>query len=151
MNIQVLATTDDLSTVCQQMQPEVWGADNEMTSYQPESPRKFLESGGLLVLARDGEKIAGVVLCYVLPHPDGADTLYVHELDTHPDYRRQGVATQLMQKAVEIAKEKGLREVWLCADADNEAANKLYQSISPTEVESTLTFTYGKIEAWKSM
>lgn len=132
------------------MQPGEWGRDNEMTSYQPEKLRIFLESGGILILAKDVDpstgsgqgKIAGAALCYVLPHPAGEDSLYVHELDTHPDYRRQGVATQLMQKAMEIAKEKGCIEVWLGTETDNDAANAFYKTLKPYEIEPSVIYAY---------
>lgn len=133
---------DDLSVVCTQMQPANWAADNDMTSYKLESLKKFLERGGILLLACEGDKIAGAALCYELPHPDGNDTLYVHELDTHPDFRRRGVATQLMAEAMKRAKQRGLSEVWLGADQDNPAANALYRKLGPSEVESSVTYSY---------
>jgi ribosomal protein S18 acetylase RimI-like enzyme len=127
------------------MQPDSWAADNEMSSYQPEHMRRFLERGGLFVTVMDEEKIAGAALCYELPHPDGDDTLYVHELDTHPAYRRQGVGTMLMEEVFRIAKERGLAEVWLATETDNDAANGLYRKLQPWEVEQSVTYTY-KVE-----
>ena len=82
------------------------------------------------------------MLCYVLPHPAGEDALYVHELDTHPDYRRRGIATQLMQEVQKIAREKGLMEVWLGTETDNDAANGFYRSLNPSEVEPCIIYTY---------
>jgi ribosomal protein S18 acetylase RimI-like enzyme len=113
-----------------------------MSSYKPEHLRRFLERGGLLILAWDGDRIAGAALCYELPHPDGDDTLYVHELDTHPDYRRQGVATQLMEECFRIAKVRQLEEVWLATETDNDAANALYKSLKPYEIERSVTYSY---------
>lgn len=142
LELQQVASRDSIEAICQQMQPEVWGDDNEMTSYQPESLQKFLESGGVLILAKDGEKIVGAALGYIHRHPDGNDSLYVDELDTHPDYRRQGVATHLMNKAGEIAKEKGCTEVWVSTETTNETADKFYCSLDPYEVEPSYIYTY---------
>jgi diamine N-acetyltransferase len=142
MTIRQVKISDDLSSICAQMQPSNWDKANDMSSYQPEALKKFLEAGGVLLLAYDGATIAGAALCYVLPHPSGDDTFYVHELDTHPSYRRQGVAKQLMQKAMALAKEQGLDEVWLGADQDNPPANHLYKSLLPTEIEPTTTYSY---------
>ncbi len=91
-----IGASDDLAAICGQMQPNAWAADNEITSYRPDLLKKFLDGGGILVLAQVGDKIAGAALFYALPHPAGEHSLYVHELDTHPDYRRQGVASQIM-------------------------------------------------------
>lgn len=35
------------------------------------------------------------------------------ELNTHPDFRRQGFAKRLMQEAEKVARSKGYEEVWL--------------------------------------
>lgn len=132
----------DLKTICDQMQPGEWAADNEMSSYKSELLKKFLEAGGVLVLAYYEQKIAGAALCYELTHPAGEHSLYVHELDTHPDYRRQGVATQLMAEAMKIAKERGLTEVWLGTETDNDAANAFYKTLSPYEIEPSIIYAY---------
>ena len=137
-----LSFSDNLESICAQMQPSLWGEENHMTSYKPELLRKFLESGGILLLAKDGDKIAGAVIAYKLLHPAGEDSLYVHELDTHPDYRRQGVATLLMNKCKDIAKELNLTEVWLGTETDNDAANAFYKTLNPYEIEPSVIYAY---------
>ena len=145
LDLHLATTNDDLEAICKQMQPDEWGTDNEMTSYQPESLRKFLEQGGLLILAKDDEKIAGAALCYELPHPAGDDSLYVHELDTHPDYRRQGVGTAIMRKIMEVAKERRLTEVWVGTETENTTADAFYRSLQPYEIEPSIIYAY-KVE-----
>jgi aminoglycoside 3-N-acetyltransferase I len=114
-----------------------------MTSYQPDQLKKFLKNDqNILLLAYDGDKITGVALCYELPHPAGEHSLYVHELDTHPDYRRKGVATQLMNKLRHIAKERGMIEVWVGTETTNEVADKFYRSLDPYEVEPSIIYAY---------
>jgi len=142
MNIVTVDLSHDLAAICAQMQPDQWAADNEMTSYQPEALRKFLDKGGILMLAYEGDRIAGAALCYEISHPDGEDTLYVHELDTHPDFRRRGVGTQLMNELFKLAKERSYTEVWLGADQDNQAANALYRRLKPSEIDPSITYTY---------
>lgn len=145
-DIRRIKPTDDLELICSQMQPNNWAADNEMTSYQPEHLRRFLDDeNNILVLAYDDDKIAGALLGFVLAHPDGNDTLYVHELDTHPDFRRHGIAKMLMNRANKIARAKNLDEVWLGADQDNPGANEFYKTLNPSEIEPTITYTY-KVE-----
>ena len=56
MKIEQISLAANLEAICAQMQPGEWGADNEMTSYQPDKLHKFLESENtLLLLAKDGE------------------------------------------------------------------------------------------------
>lgn len=142
ITIQRIALDNNLAAICAQMQPDLWGKDNEMTSYQPETLQKFLQQNGILLLAYAGDKIAGAALCYNLPHPSGENTLYVHELDTHPDFRRQGVATLLMNETFKIGKEPGVDEVWLATETDNVAANALYTKLQPYEIEQSVTYSY---------
>ncbi|HSX30929.1 MAG TPA: GNAT family N-acetyltransferase [Candidatus Saccharimonadales bacterium] len=143
MDLHIATPQDNLQAICAQMQPGKWGADNEMTSYQPDELKAYLESDNtLLLLAKDGDKIAGAALCYILPHPARQGSLYAHEVDTHPDYRRQGVATQMMRELQKIAKERGLTEVWLSTESTNAAANGFYRSLNPTETEPSVVYAY---------
>jgi len=142
MHIRRVGVHDDLSDICAQMQPGNWASDNEMTSYQPKALQDFLQQNGILLLAYEADNIAGVALCYTMPHPDGNRMLYVHELDTHPNFRRQGIATQLMQAVFGLAKERGLSEVWLGADKDNAGANALYTKLNPVDADPTITYSY---------
>ena len=140
--IQNVTMADDLSAICSQMQPGLWAEDNQMTSYKPKLLKQFLEAGNILLLAKDGDKIAGAVIAHKLLHPAGVSSLYVHELDTHPDYRRQGVATMLMNKCKEIAQSEGLTEVWLGTETDNAAANAFYKTLNPYEIEPSVIYAY---------
>ena len=142
LEINKEADMSELQAICRQMQPNKWGNDNEMTSYQPDMLRAFLDANGLLLMARDGQKIAGTALCYIMPHPAGEDSLYVHELDTHPVYRRQGVATQLMNELKKIAKQKNLMEVWVGTEQSNKPADAFYKSLNPSEIEPSFIYAY---------
>ena len=113
-----------------------------MDPYEPERLRTFLEAGGVLLLAKDGDNIAGAIVAHILPDPSGKSMFFVFSLDTHPDYRRQGIATLLMNKCKDIAKEKGLAEVWVIADSDNEPANSFYRSLNPDEAGSSVMYAY---------
>lgn len=140
--VQAVRAADDLSTICGQMQPNKWGADNQMDSYEPEKLKVFLEAGGILLLAKDGDNIAGVIVAHILPDPSGKNMFFVFSLDTHPNCRRQGIATMLMNKCKDIAKEKGLAEVWVIADSDNRPANSFYCSLNPDEAEPSVMYAY---------
>jgi ribosomal protein S18 acetylase RimI-like enzyme len=140
--IQLVTMADDLSAICAQMQPKLWADDNQMTSYKPELLREFLEAGNILLLAKDEDKIAGAAIAHKLLHPAGVSSLYVHELDTHPDYRRRGVATLLMNRCTELAKEMSLTEVWLGTESHNTAANAFYRTLNPYEVEPSVIYAF---------
>jgi ribosomal protein S18 acetylase RimI-like enzyme len=133
---------ETVTAICDQMQPDQWAVDNEMTSYQPANLKKFLSNEqNLIVLSKEDEKITGIAICYILPHPAGDDSLYVHELDTHPDYRRQGIATRIMRKIEEIAEKYNLKEVWVGTETDN-VANKFYRSLQPDEICPSVIYSF---------
>ncbi len=141
--IRRISIKDDLDAICAQMQPEFWDEVNDMGSYEPERLKYFLDRGGILLVAYSGEKIVGVALCYDMPHPDATSyTLYVHELDTHPDFRRQGIATLLMNEAIKLGKERGVSEVWVSTETTNDPANALYKKLGPDEIEPSITYSY---------
>jgi ribosomal protein S18 acetylase RimI-like enzyme len=75
-------------------------------------------------------------------HPAGHRYLYVDEVDTDESFRRQGVATALMRAAQQIAREMAATAVWLGADDGNDAAQALYRSLGPQEVEPGVVYTY---------
>lgn len=144
LSTKIISPEDDMTAICEQMQPDLWGKDNEMTSYQEAALRKYLEDDKhILLLAYEGEKVAGAALCYELPHPDGKQhSLYVHELDTHPDHRSQGVSTSLMQELFKIAHERSLQEVWLGTETDNDVANAFYRNLKPTAIEPSIIYAW---------
>lgn len=146
ITIATVSLEDSLEAICSQMQPDKWGADNQMDSYEPEKLRAFLEADGILLLAKDGDNIAGMIVAHILPDPSGKDMFFVFSLDTHPNYRRQGVATMLMNKCKEIAKEKSLAEIWVIADSDNKPANSFYRSLHPDEAEPSVMYAYTVID-----
>ena len=149
MKIARVTLQDDLIAICAQLTPEKWGKDNEMKQYELEALQQFLaEAHNLLVLAWSGNSIVGVALGYVLMHPDGKEhSLYIHELDTHPDFRRQGIATKLIQWLREYASIHALQEVWLSTELeDNESANRFYRALLPDETLKSVIYSYNAQE-----
>ena len=68
--------------------------DDEVDSVEAE--RSFRESDGL-VLAVDGERVAGYVLWERVDNAIGV----IHEVAVHPDYRRRGMGSALTQLAID--------------------------------------------------
>lgn len=53
--------------------------------------------------------------------------LLIANVAVHPDHRRRGIAHALTMAAVEEAHQRGIRNLWLQARQENEAAYRLYQ------------------------
>ncbi len=80
-------------------------------------------------LAIDNDQVIGFVWGYVLERLDNEPMLYIHSVDVIESYRRQGVAKVILKEFLTILKKEGYRNMFLITDADNVAANKLYESL----------------------
>lgn len=138
------AQDSDLAALAAQLN----AADSEVSikNFSEESLRKFLEdSDRIYLVAYIEDELAGAVHGFIHLHPTGVKYFYVDEVDTIKAFRQKGVATALMNEAFRIAKEYGCDEVWLGTEDDNVAANALYKSLKPSEVEHGPIYSY-KIE-----
>jgi len=106
--------------------------------YEPESLTSFTEvhlgthdfaPGLSLVAEDDGGRIAGFLLACRWPHePIG----YVDVLAVHPDFRRRGLGTAMLQTAFARFAAEGLKEAQLGVASDNPTALRLYERIGMT-------------------
>jgi ribosomal protein S18 acetylase RimI-like enzyme len=71
--------------------------------------------------SKDDKKIAGVILS----GHDGRRAI-IHHLCVHPDFRRQGVARMLVQKAEEALRKEGITKVIGLVFKDNNVANEFW-------------------------
>jgi ribosomal-protein-alanine N-acetyltransferase len=69
----------------------------------------------------DGRVVGMLVLWMII------DEAHIATLAIHPDFRRQGIAEQLLVTALEKANEEGAQSALLEVRAGNEAAQALYQ------------------------
>jgi aminoglycoside 3-N-acetyltransferase I len=53
----------------------------------------------------------------------------VYDVDVKASHRRRGVATELMAKVAELARERGIAEGFVLTEPDNDAANGLYEKV----------------------
>ena len=104
-------------------------------------PREFLRGSidnGDLYLCRDGERIAGAMILnheynesYKKYHwqtvADDSELLIIHALGVHSDFYGKGYAKAMVQKAIDIAKETGMKASRLDVLGGNIPAERLYQ------------------------
>jgi ribosomal protein S18 acetylase RimI-like enzyme len=82
----------------------------------------------LMLVAFDGERPVGFVLAYELPrrHGDHAK-LFVYEVDVAESHRRRGIASALLARLGELARERCIRTGFVLTEPDNGPANALYR------------------------
>lgn len=76
----------------------------------------------LAYLNDDTEKIVGVILT----GHDGRRAI-VHHMCVHPDYRRQGIARTLLQKAEDALRREGITKIFGLVFKDNDVANVFWE------------------------
>ena len=59
--------------------------------------------------------------------------IYIYDLAVDEPYRRQGIATGLINKLREIARERGAWVIYVQADYGDDPAIKLYESLGTRE------------------
>jgi aminoglycoside 3-N-acetyltransferase I len=99
----------------------------------------------LLLVAFDAERPVGFVLAHELPrrHGDPAKLL-VYEVDVAESHQRRGIASALLARLDELARERGIRSGFVLAEPDNGPANALYRSVggATDSVKVQWTFSY---------
>lgn len=88
-----------------------------------------------------GELVAcsGLVLYSRMPGAHGLANQegYIMNMYTHPAYRRQGIATQLLNRMIQYARQAGARRVWLRATP---MGKPVYENIGFEAMESAMQF-----------
>lgn len=72
-------------------------------------------------------RLVGNVSTYPAPNlTEMKDTWVIVNVATHPDYRKRGIANQLMQETMSMIRARGGKHAILQVDADNPTARSLY-------------------------
>ncbi|TCD62824.1 N-alpha-acetyltransferase mak3 [Steccherinum ochraceum] len=71
----------------------------------------------------------GVIICKQSVHKSQRDRGYIAMLSVKRDWRKRGIATTLVRKAIDAMVQNGAEEVVLETEYDNSAALSLYESL----------------------
>jgi ribosomal protein S18 acetylase RimI-like enzyme len=96
----------------------------------------------LLVAYRDDGEAMGMVSGVALTHPDKGTEMLLYELGVEPQFRREGVATALVEALADLSRQAGHYGMWVAVDTDNEPALATYRRIPGASVEA------GTIVSW---
>jgi ribosomal protein S18 acetylase RimI-like enzyme len=95
---------------------------------EEQATRRFLAEPTHHLLVAYGEAATplGFVSGVELTHPDKGTEMFLYELGVDESARRQGVGRTLVQALAALAREQGCYDMWVLADADNDAAQAAY-------------------------
>ena len=117
---------------------EAFGEPDTYGSHRPDEEYWQELLGGdtfvALVALNDDEKLLGGLTAYELKKPEQPRSeLYIYDLAVTKSYRRQGVATALIQRLRQLAAERGAWVAFVQADYTDEPALKLYTKLGARE------------------
>ena len=101
----------------------------------------FLSGNQTTILAKDGENIAGmasinyITIMPTFSHPTGKRA-FLMSVYTRAEYRRKGIARDMIKQLIEEAKARGCSEIILDATDDG---RPLYKSLGFEESDETMT------------
>ena len=108
---------------------------SEQAPAHPQDGNRIAEAladPNLMVYAavREGQWVGWISLIYMpkVSRTNGQGYLFVDELWTHPNHRRQGIAKQLVAHAETVCAQRKAVGIRLVVNADNREAINLYQS-----------------------
>jgi aminoglycoside 3-N-acetyltransferase I len=92
---------------------------------------KILGNDSTIVLAvLENEQVVGGLVAYELEKLESERSeIYVFDLAVAAAFRRRGIATELVHRLREIAKERGAAVIFVQADHDDEPAIALYEKL----------------------
>ncbi|KAJ2813698.1 N-alpha-acetyltransferase 30 [Coemansia furcata] len=115
----------------------------------------------LCILAHRGDECAGVVICKLEPHrrrgvdthfPDDKPTLsrgYIGMVAVGKAFRKQGIGSTLVLRALEAMRERGANEVILEAETENAGALALYEALGFVRDKRLYRYYLGGTDAFR--
>lgn len=111
---------------------EVWAYAEDATAHWRDYFRRFVERPDTLALLAEAPAgdVVGFLLAEVRPEPrvfGKRDQGFIGDLAVHPDWRRRGVASALVERAFDELRRRGVHHVILHVALDNEPAVAFYE------------------------
>lgn len=90
-----------------------------------------------LIVASDGSAPVGFLLAYMLDRIDSGQTMvFLYEIEVVEAYRRQGIATAMIEQLRAICLEQRAVKLWVQTTRSNPAAIALYRATGARQVSA---------------
>ena len=148
MEVMIISSEHDLARLTGDINQAQWDESNEMSIYDEESLRTYLEKQDTVFVAcydslAEGRTFMGMASGRIEMKPYAGELwFYVDEVDVCVDQRQKGAGKCIMKKLIDIAEEQGCEELWLGTEVDNHPANALYKSLGPDDVGEVVGYTF---------
>jgi ribosomal protein S18 acetylase RimI-like enzyme len=122
---------------------DTMGGSQHMPGFVAENLPQVLAShpSNMILFALVNGQYAGIITCFINISTFVAKPYFnVHDIVVLPQYRANGIGRALLNKVIEIARERGYCKVNLEVRADNEQARHLYASLGFADTEPPMLF-----------
>jgi ribosomal protein S18 acetylase RimI-like enzyme len=103
-----------------------WSLAHDVTDGPPAGPFLGERPGDVLVAEVDDRVVGYVKVTPPTPLPSNTHVRQVQGLLVDPDLRGRGLGGALLEAAMDVARERGARRIWLRVLATNPGAQRLY-------------------------
>lgn len=121
-------------------------ADFQPNQSKQESGLRFIidfPDVGVILTARDGDQIVGMVsLLFTISTAQGGPVCWLEDMVVCPDRRASGRGSQLLQHAIEYARDRGFTRITLLTDKSNSRAIRFYEKHAFEQSEMTALRLY---------
>jgi GNAT superfamily N-acetyltransferase len=126
------ATADDIPQLCTLLailftQEADFEPDAEKQSAALRQIIEHPETGRILVMREGGDIIGMVSLLFTVGTACGGKVALLEDMIVHPARRGDGLGSELLQSAIELAQREGCLRLTLLTDRANDAAIRFYQ------------------------
>jgi len=143
--VELINTESDIEKIVAEINSATWDDANDLCQYDVEGLRAYLqkEDAVFLVCRDEEDAFLGMASGRLQLKPYGQERwFYVDEVDVCVDHRRKGAGAAMMKKFLDIAHAENCEELWLGTELDNVAANALYKSLKPDDIEQFVGFNF---------
>jgi len=105
----------------------------------------FEDEKNILLVSHTNGKLSGFLWAYVLLSPyNVSPKMFLYSIDVFGEFRRQGIASQLIGELNNIARTLNCREMFVPTSKNNLPAMGLYKKTQGKLEDDGVTFTYDK-------
>lgn len=140
MSFEIRQLTSDDVILMEAMLTSFGEAFDEVETYSAARPNKaylqrLLNSDYFIALVaiKDGLVVGGIAAYELQKFEQERSEIYIYDLAVSFEYRRQGIATALIEKLKDIAVGRGAYVVFVQADHDDDPAIELYTKLGVRE------------------
>lgn len=130
IDVRVLeeATDSAFNDICELLTQLHTGSSSTYSPDRTRFEQMLSDKNIAVIVAQDGERIVGMAMLYSIVRVDEVSGI-VDDVVVSDAYRGQGIATHVMARLIETARERGLKHLDLTSRPSREAANHLYQKV----------------------